>query len=97
VPFIKNPTIGLAMIKALLKGTIESSVMLGVDREKRQNWVKMLNKLSDYPSDGTIFLEYEGVPPDIPVHHPSRLSVIYPGGEEVRKDPPASAGDDQEE
>lgn len=80
-PFIKNPTMDLAMIKALLKGTIESSVLLGVDEEERQEWINMLNNLSDYPTDETIFLEYEGAPPDIPVHHPSRLSVIYPGAE----------------
>ena len=80
-PFIKNPTMDLAMIKALLTGTIESSAILGVDQEERRNWINMLNNLSDYPTDGTIFLEYEEAPPDIPVHHPSRLSVIYPGGE----------------
>lgn len=77
----KNGTCEIAFLKELLKGVIKASEILNVDNDAREKWKHILENISPYPTDGKVFLEYEGAPSDLLVHHPDVLSPIFPCGE----------------
>jgi len=77
----KNPTIDLALIKALLRGTIEASRILEVDREERGKWQEILDNLSDYTIRDNVLQDSESASPDLKLAHPSLLAPIFPGGD----------------
>jgi len=79
--FSKNPTIDIALIKALLRGTIEASTILSVDQKERQGWQKILDNLPEYPVKDNMFLDSASVDTHIPLNHPSLLAPVFPAGE----------------
>ena len=79
--FTKNPTMDIALIKALLKGTIEASQILSVDEKERKGWQEILDNLPEYPVKDKMFLDSDSVDSHIPLCHPSLLSPIFPADE----------------
>ena len=77
----KNVLIDLAMLKDLLGAGIKATEILDTNKRKRTLWKKILYNLSPYPDNGDVFLEYEGAPPDLLVHHVDMLSPVFPCGE----------------
>lgn len=78
---IKNPTIDLALIRELFTALLETSTVLDRDTELRQTCRNALERLSDYPHDGDVLLDYEGASPDLPLCHPALLAPVFPAGE----------------
>lgn len=79
--WIKDPTIDVALIKELLEGAVETSKALGRDERLRKKWQAILDNFVDYPNDGTVFLDYDGAPPDSPLRHPALLAPVFPAGQ----------------
>jgi hypothetical protein len=79
--FTKNPTMDIALIKALLKGTVEASRILSVDEKERKGWQEILDNLPEYPIKEKMFLDSDSVDSHIPLNHPSLLSPIFPADE----------------
>jgi hypothetical protein len=79
--FTKNPTMDIALIKALLKGTVEASQILSVDENERKGWQEILDNLPEYPVRDEMFLDSDSVDSHIPLNHPSLLSPIFPADE----------------
>lgn len=77
----KNPTIDLALIKYLLRATIEASTILGIDEEKRVLWLEILKNFPDYPIKNGNLLDSEYADIHTSLAHPSLLSPVFPAGE----------------
>jgi len=83
----KNPTIDLALIKYLLKATIEASTILGVDEDKRILWQEILENLSEYTVRNGYLLDSEYADNHTLLAHPSLLSPVFPAGEISKRHP----------
>jgi len=77
----KNPTIDLALIKSLIRATIEASLILKIDEEKRLLWQDILENLSEYPIKDGYLLDSEWADNNTKLAHPSLLSPVFPVGE----------------
>ena len=86
----RNCTIDLALIKFLLKATIEASEILGVDEKDRAVWREMVPNIADYPtyqtSEGIIFVDVENASP-ITYNVPVPVAPVVPG-EDIGIDSP---------
>ena len=78
--WVRNTTIDLAMARELLTAAVAASSVLGVDNELRAQWQEILDNLSPLPSDGQIFLSYQGADPDFALHHPDPIAPVFPCG-----------------
>ena len=78
----RNCTIDLALIKFLLKGTIEASEILNRDEKDRAVWRDMAANMADYPTlqteTGKIFVDVENAPP-ITYNVPVPIGPVVPG------------------
>ena len=86
----KNCTIDLALIKFLLKATIEASQILDVDEKEREVFKEMLSNIADYPtcqtSEGMFFVDVENASP-ITYNVPVPVAPVVPG-EDIGMDSP---------
>jgi hypothetical protein len=74
----KNSIFDLAMVKRLFVSVVEASAVLSVDDKKRKEWQHIIENLSDLPSDGEIFLNYENEDPRHTLLLAICVSCIYP-------------------
>jgi len=86
----RNCIIDLALIKFLLRATIEASQILNVNKEEREIWKDMLENITDYPTykspEGKIFVDVEDAYPII-YNYPVPTAPVFPG-EDIGMDSP---------
>lgn len=74
----RNVLIEVVFARYILGAALEAGRLMGKDNRKRKKWKHILDNLSQYPDNGSVFLEYEGAPPYFPVHHADMLSAVFP-------------------
>jgi len=77
----RNSTIDIAFVKYLYKATVKASRILGLDKEERKKWIKILKHFPKYPTENGVLIELENKSFKRAHRHLSVLSAIYPVGE----------------
>ncbi|MCH2376425.1 MAG: hypothetical protein MK538_19745, partial [Planctomycetes bacterium] len=78
---IRNPTIDLALVRELFEAFLETSAVLNRDQELRDQCHTALSRLSAYPRNDSILLDYDDARPNLPLCHAALLAPVYPGSE----------------
>lgn len=88
---VNNP-LELGLVKRLFLSVVEASEILGEDEEERDAWQEVLDHFSDFPTDGHIFLEYEGeTPGENPLWTVDATGGIFPSKTVDLADPRCAA------
>ncbi len=78
----RNCTIDIALIKFLMRATIEASRILNVDEDERRKWKDIAENISDYPTfeskAGRILVDIEDAEP-LEYNLPVSVTPVFPG------------------
>jgi hypothetical protein len=79
----RNCLFDLALVKFLLRATLEASLLLGADEDKRPGWQDLLDHVPPYQTievEGkTVFQDVTGNPEIPPYNHPVGIGPLFPG------------------
>ncbi len=79
----RNCLFDLALVKFLLRATLEASRLLGADEEKRVAWQDLLDHVPPYETieveGNTVFQDVTGNTEIPPYNHPVGISPLFPG------------------
>ncbi len=78
----KNVTIDLAFLKHLFRHLIETSHILGIDKDLTAKWREILDNFPEYPTGvtkyGETIFDMDEYKSPLMCHHPNTLATIYP-------------------